>query len=59
MRTTWIFDQSPEPESHALLGAGTPFSKQSWKISKPLVARCPELSVTCASSSTDVPTGVS
>ena len=30
-----ICDQAPIPEAQALLGAGNPLSKQSWKITEP------------------------
>jgi hypothetical protein len=34
-----ICDQDPNPETHALLGAGCPLTKQSWKITEHLWPR--------------------
>src|SRR5215470_8161342 len=54
-----ICDQDPDPETHAALGAGNPFTKQSWKITEPRWAGCPELSSTCALRTSSTPTGIS
>src|SRR5215469_4677138 len=58
MGIVMICDQVPGPETHAVLGAGSPLTKQSWKITEPWRAGCPELSSTCALRINSFPTGI-